>query len=624
MIFRHTEGPIPHPRIEDIFGENYGLKRLADPDFWYEGRLEDLAREFYAKAAVLGERHYDYSGEELKVREGINSAEIETSEGSLTSEFDERREKLSRQHDVLIKEYSLCLQSPDSDVVKALDRIDEHANDQQNLKAWYEAKREVINNEFRDDSEGAIEATDALHREWRELEAGLKNFGAMLVFDDIEPTTETGGSVPEGLTQDAPLSCLEIVGPIGDICKHLNETAPVPQPMLALAATLTFLGAIFGRRYKLSGKLGTMTNVTAIGLARTGGGKDHARKELKKLLYGAGLGHLLMGDEVTSGAAIRSALERHPIQLCFYDEFGRELQALKSPNASGFEKSTLTTIMKIYSDSGSVANGKEYAGSSGIERKDIHCPSLSMWATTTPGSFYEALGSADTTSGLLNRFIVVEGDDSAESAALDFEGGIERREWSQGTVEWIQKASSFFPADAGDLAGQHIASLAPASFLFVGVSDPGAREILQSVQAEQQEHIKGDGDRTSALWARYLENTLKICMIVAIADNFEAPQITKAHAQWARDIVKSSLKNLAEKMRTHVADSANEREVNLVLNCLRNNGGWMSKSDLARSLRSMNGKRRGEILADLVLQGEVESESDRATAPPTVRYRITA
>ena len=94
-----------------------------------------------------------------------------------------------------------------------------------------------------------------------------------------------------------PAHCLDIDGPFGEICNWMNETSVIRQPILTIMATLATLGAVFGRRYAAL-PYETRTKILIIAIALTGGGKDHHRKCLKKLLSYAGCEYLLMGGRV--------------------------------------------------------------------------------------------------------------------------------------------------------------------------------------------------------------------------------------------------------------------------------------------------------------------------------------
>ena len=97
--------------------------------------------------------------------------------------------------------------------------------------------------------------------------------------------------------------------------------------------------------------------------------------------------------------------------------------------------------MELYSSAGSVANGVEYAKSSGRKRVDVVDPCLCVWGTTTPETFYSALQSGDVWSGALNRWQVFEGDVSATMGEPDFSAGLDRAPPVELT-DWLKRVAS--------------------------------------------------------------------------------------------------------------------------------------------------------------------------------------
>lgn len=78
-----------------------------------------------------------------------------------------------------------------------------------------------------------------------------------------------------------------VPGIVGDLMAWINGSTKTPVKPLALAASLTFLGTVSGRKYK--GPTGLLTNLYTLGLADSGFGKDHARDCIKNLCAQAGL-----------------------------------------------------------------------------------------------------------------------------------------------------------------------------------------------------------------------------------------------------------------------------------------------------------------------------------------------
>jgi hypothetical protein len=133
-------------------------------------------------------------------------------------------------------------------------------------------------------------------------------------------------------------------GLIADIVGYILSASTYPQPLLAVAAATSLMGAIAGRRYQT--ETGLRSNVYFVGLARSGSGKDAARKAIKTI--GAkvpGLQQLMGGDRIASGSGLISALEEHPVKLFLLDEFGLLLQAMTGTRADAHRRDIITNLM---------------------------------------------------------------------------------------------------------------------------------------------------------------------------------------------------------------------------------------------------------------------------------------
>ena len=80
----------------------------------------------------------------------------------------------------------------------------------------------------------------------------------------------------------------------------VQPSAIRPQPVLAIGASLCALGALMGRKYRTQTNL--RTNLYVVGMAGSGGGKDHARGAIKEAFIAAGLQRYLGGNRIASGS----------------------------------------------------------------------------------------------------------------------------------------------------------------------------------------------------------------------------------------------------------------------------------------------------------------------------------
>ena len=73
--------------------------------------------------------------------------------------------------------------------------------------------------------------------------------------------------------------------------QYFNETAKQDQPQFAVLAALAFGAVVLGRRWKTDQD--TFASFYSIAVARTGGGKEHVRRVVYRLLTAALLEKLM-------------------------------------------------------------------------------------------------------------------------------------------------------------------------------------------------------------------------------------------------------------------------------------------------------------------------------------------
>jgi len=147
-------------------------------------------------------------------------------------------------------------------------------------------------------------------------------------------------------------------GMLGEMCSWLNDTALVRQPFISLAASLTFLGALFGR--KIRDKLGGRTNLYCMSIANSSAGKNHVLTQIRELCMAAECVELLGGSDIASDTALEDRMSISPTTLFLLDEIGHYLIHIKS-GISGHHALIVSALMKLYSSAGSMYLGKEYA-----------------------------------------------------------------------------------------------------------------------------------------------------------------------------------------------------------------------------------------------------------------------
>ena len=181
-----------------------------------------------------------------------------------------------------------------------------------------------------------------------------------------------------------PLSQLD--GALAMMIEHILASAIRPQPWLAVGASLTALGTLMGRKVRTDSDL--RSNLYVIGLAESGGGKDHARKAIKEMFAQAGFASHLGGERIASGAGLISALTRQPASLFQIDEFGKFMANVVDKHRAPKHLSEIWDLFtELATSAATTFMGAEYADQKERPRQDIIQPCACVHGVTAPGPF---------------------------------------------------------------------------------------------------------------------------------------------------------------------------------------------------------------------------------------------
>lgn len=399
-------------------------------------------------------------------------------------------------------------------------------------------------------------------------------------------------------------------GVLYEIVDWIESTAVRPQRPFAVAAALTVVGTILGRRYATD--TGIRTNLYLVGIGPTGCGKNHARTAAKKILSSCGLSDRIGGEELASGQAILSRVAKSPTVLFQLDEFGLLMQSIQNPNAGNHMTAILTNLMKLFSSAGDTYIGTEYADQEKRPRVEIECPNVSVYGTTTGETFWKALGSGHVVSGYLNRLLCVE-----TSVQRPRRQKPVRTLVPAGVVEWAKRASSM--AAVGD--GGNLVGFNPSEPVVVPMSS-GAEEMFDQLDDEITELMRRDrGTGIDSLWNRTWELSAKIALILALSRSLQRPTIEVMDATWAITFVKWAQSRMIHEVKIRVADSPFQAKVKECLVALMQAGSsGLTERDMGRTSvwARLPPRERAAVLEAL----EVAGQATKVAIPTRGRTRI--
>lgn len=392
------------------------------------------------------------------------------------------------------------------------------------------------------------------------------------------------------LLQKFPAELLDPPGVVGEICRYINATAIMPQPILALGNALALFGAVIGRKVRTPTDL--RSNLYVLGVGDSGCGKDHSRKAVKRICEAAGLtSEILGGEEVSSDSAVLAAVHAHPSILFQLDEIGHFISQANSRYAASHQKNIAPTFTKLFSSASTTYLGKEYAG--GRERMDIVQPNVSLYGTTVADRLYGGLTPGEVSDGFLGRMIVFKSEDPDPTPQKVKSNDVPESIVSQVQAWWSRQD---LPRAEGNIAA--VTRHTPITVEIEPEADAEFGRFAVECRAARMS-IKGTG--LDVIWSRAVEHALKVALVVACGCDYQTPIISGQVAAYSTNLIGFNVQSLIHEVGDNLAGSEYERDVLYVLRKIKRAGpGGISRRDLTQSTRKLRTQLRNECLTQLI------------------------
>lgn len=405
-----------------------------------------------------------------------------------------------------------------------------------------------------------------------------------------EPThVNANGEEPEWLAELGD-------GALAQFVRHVTATAASPQPWLTLGAAIAMFGVIAGRRY--AGPTNLRTNIYSIGVADSGGGKDHPLRMTVRLMIEAGLADHVGGSKIASGQGLITAVKRAPSVLFPIDEIGFLIAAAADKRRSPKHVTDIMdNLTEFYSLAGSTFMGTVYANDEEKPREVIEQPCLGIFGVTTPGVFWGSLSSGNVLDGSLARMVVFESDTNYPDPQHD----LAPRAWPETLVKAAQAISTGadghppFPLGVGPVQ-------APKPYV-VPYADNEASSFAREMREIQTRQLRQhEGTQMTGIIARMAENAAKIALIKAITDNPKAPAITRADQEWGLMVARRSVDTLMRAVSERVADTESEAKLKRIMRVIAQTGTeGIAGEALGRQCQFMGSRRHLNEALDFML-----------------------
>ena len=410
-----------------------------------------------------------------------------------------------------------------------------------------------------------------------------------------------------------PVELLNPPGLVGDIANYMNSQAQREQPILSVAASLAFCGAIMGRRFQDATQM--RTNLYCIGIGETGCGKENARSVIKRIVMecnDAKMENFCTVENIASETSVYSALSLDPCQLFLLDEIGIFLKSTQNNNASHLA-GVPAVLLKLFTSANQWVSGKSYADT----KKQIHLnnPNLCIYGTATPKQFFDSLSKDNVEQGLLGRLLVFESEDPRPPAKRL----VKFQRPPKDLVDHVKKIFATKP-NANPVGNVSIVETVDP--LIVPMTQE-AEEMMWNYTLEIDEYyskIKNSG-KIYELYTRCVEIAKKIAMIIAIgcAKDGETPIIKPEHVDYAVKLSRFLTDSLHDAVESKISDNSLEKEVKKMLNLIRNSK-KISQSDITRKFQHLKSAERKDIIHTLIESKHIEEFIDTSSSKPKRFY----
>lgn len=385
-------------------------------------------------------------------------------------------------------------------------------------------------------------------------------------------------------TDNLPPELCSPPGFLGTLVEYMEETAEYSYPEFFLAASLSLLATISGR--KVQDYRGTRPNLFCVSIGPSGCGKNHARKIVQRILAHT---NLEGPEKFTAGSAIVTALSKSPSLLCQIDEIGLYLKAACSERAPAHLKSVIDTLMTGFTSSDLLWKPTGYANDDNT--KTVDQPNLCIHGTTTSESFFSGISGNEIASGFMGRLLIFLSPGCSYAEQKDFELRPIPERISNFVDAWQSKTCGF----------GNVSELSP---------DPQVIKIAPEAKERIRGHIAGISQKRigehsidAAIWSRASEKTSKLALLHAISRT--SSTIELEDVDWSIAVVNFLTRRMVVLIKGNVASTDHERKIQRILRIVADAGNVIAAQDLTRKTQWLPSKERAEILNQLKESGSL-------------------
>lgn len=352
------------------------------------------------------------------------------------------------------------------------------------------------------------------------------------------PVAEDGLAWPPGLA--------------GQIAYFIYQSAPRPVKEVAIVSALGFLAGVCGKAFCIpqSG-----LNLYIVLIARSAVGKEAMHSGISALITAAAnrqppVMRFVDFSDFASGPALKKAVAANPSFVNVAGEWGHKLKRLAAEDGRDTPMNQLRHVMTdLFQKSGpaSIVGGITYSN------KDSNIASVagvaySMIGESTPGKFYESLTESMMEDGFMSRFLLVEYDGLRPPL----------------NTNPVREPSKALGDAVADLCTHAMTMLDRQDTVMVSRTEEAAK-MMEAFERQCDEQINGTNDEMwRQMWNRASLKMMRVSALMAVADNWLNPIITKAHIDWALSLIHKDIAIMTKRIESGdigMNDDSRERKI---------------------------------------------------------------
>jgi hypothetical protein len=389
---------------------------------------------------------------------------------------------------------------------------------------------------------------------------------------------------PEDLTQ--------VPGVVGRLTDWIEEASLYPNRRLALGAALVIVGTMMGQR--VAGPTHSSTHLYVVGISGSSSGKQDLTNCVKEALSEIGAGVRIGPGDFRSSVGLINELREHSCFCSPMDEYGLVLQRITNKGAGGFEQDIVSVLQQLWGH-----NWTWYHSPAAAREKSqaIFAPALSILGVSVPEQFYGAVKFKQIAGGLLNRHLIIRGDDHPRLRTRA-DGA-----WKLPTKLKEELRALYKP-------GKKSAAAAFEPEIIMPWGSAGAERVWIELAAKLREE---PDTLRSNLFSRVPEQMIRIANIEAFGRY--SPTVDQADMEWASALAMESGETLHHDVLKYTIDLQDLPGLcQKILELVTANGGWMGRRDLRRGCQNLP-KKGGDLdgAIGFLMRAERIKEEERPT-----------